>query len=87
MFAGSSSCVTFDHVEVDERPDVVRVDAYVRADDGQPCTDDFVVEPVTVTLDAPLGERALEGCADEGLGFAAFGREGPIDCAEPAEGW
>ena len=63
---GSSSCFDFDHVDVDERPDEVRIEAYIKRIGGWTCTADASLQEVTVALSAPLADRRLEGCSQSG---------------------
>ena len=63
---GSSSCFDFDHVDVDEGPDEVRIEAYVRRVDGYTCTMDISFHQTTVPLSTPLADRRLVGCSQSG---------------------
>jgi hypothetical protein len=62
VYIGSSSCHSFNGVEVDEHDDAVSITARVRSSNDSDCTADDATHEVTVRLDEPLGERALEGC-------------------------
>ena len=59
----SSSYFDFDHVDVDERPDKVQVEAYIRHADGYICTADISYHAITIALSAPLAGRRLAGCS------------------------
>lgn len=61
---GSSSCDRFERIDVAEGPGIVTIETFVRtsAGPGVACTTDFGVQDMTVTLDAPLADRALTGC-------------------------
>jgi len=56
-----------------ETPDVVVVGGSTRLQPGvTACTDQLLVEPVTVTLEAPLDGRPVLSAAGEPLAFAAY---------------
>ncbi len=64
---GDPSCSRFDAVEVTERADSVEVLAYVeervaQEDEELICIASGRLEPVTVPLSEPLGNRTLDGC-------------------------
>ncbi|MTV26996.1 hypothetical protein FTX61_16470 [Nitriliruptoraceae bacterium ZYF776] len=59
---GSSSCDTFDHLEVTESDTTVAIQAHVRSEQGGECTADLGFHTEEVVLDAPLGDRDLIGC-------------------------
>ncbi len=61
---GGSSCTDFRDWRVDEADDEVRIEARVHVEPGD-CTSDLVFEDHTVTLEEPLGERRLTGCAPD----------------------
>ena len=63
---GVDSCVDFDLVDVDERPDEVRIKAYIRRVDGWICTSEAILHQITIPLSAPLADRRLEGCSQSG---------------------
>ncbi len=72
VFSGHSSCLTYDHVEMDETEDSVEVRAYVHYNGDDACTDDFVTERVQVRLNQALGDRKLEGCSGPEVEWNAF---------------
>jgi hypothetical protein len=55
-------CDRFEHVAVKERDGVVLVAAYLRNDVLDSCDTSINIEPKTVQLRAPLGDRSLHGC-------------------------
>lgn len=61
---GSSSCNTFERLDVFEGPRSVRINAIVNIPRGLSgdCTTDLVTQRVSVTLAEPLGDRTLTGC-------------------------
>ena len=61
-FIGSSSCDSFDRVEVAESDITVDVQVLVRSNGNEACTADMRLQAITVDLDEPLGRRALTGC-------------------------
>lgn len=63
VYAGGSTCMDYEKVDVDEGGEVVEIGAYLRVDKNSPCSEDFRVEEVTVELAEPLGDRNLVGCA------------------------
>jgi hypothetical protein len=62
VFAGHSSCLDYERVDVFERDDEVEIHALVDYTGDAACTDDYVTERVTVQLAGPLGDRQLTGC-------------------------
>jgi hypothetical protein len=89
---GSGSCNRFERVIVEETPEDVTLTAVVGDKIVNPfgggCTDDLNVEFVDATLEAPLGDRQLLGCAPgpEGLqNYFDDVRQGD-DCAEIVPG-
>lgn len=83
-FSGHSSCLTYDHVETDETGASVEVRAYVRYNDDEACTDDFVTERVQVRLNEVAGDRKLEGCSGPAVEWNGF-EETSGDCREVHE--
>lgn len=85
--AGSSTCDRFDGVDVYETDSTVEIRAWMTHNASKACLWDSTMEPVTIQLDAPLGDRTLTGCNppdayDEGsvavnvdAGTLAFGDE------------
>lgn len=61
-YIGSSSCDSFDRVEVAESTTAVDVQVLVRSNGNEACTADMRMEAITVDLDEPLGGRELTGC-------------------------
>ena len=61
-YIGSSSCDSFDRVEVAESASTVEVEVLVRSNGNEACTADMRMQAITVDLDEPLGERELTGC-------------------------
>jgi hypothetical protein len=59
---GGGSCTEFESWAVDQTETRVEVLAVIVRSDDDGCTDDLVVERLTVELDAPLGDRPLLGC-------------------------
>jgi hypothetical protein len=49
---------------------------------GNECTADSVVEPMSVVLDEPLGDRRLLGCRPESVVTAGSNRPAIDDCRE-----
>lgn len=74
---GGSSCTEFDSWAVDETEAQVEIRAVIVRDTGD-CTDDLVVEPHTVELEEPLGDRPLHGCEP--------GSDLDADCLDVAPG-
>jgi hypothetical protein len=90
---GSGSCNRFERVVVEETAEDVTVTAVVGDKIVNPfgggCTDDMNSEFVDVTLEAPLGDRQLLGCAPGAEGLQDYfddARQGG-DCAEIIDGW
>lgn len=72
--AVGNGCNSIDSVKVDEFSDFVRVTAYSRFNDPGPnggCDDLLKIDPYTVHIKEPLGNRRLEGC-DPGDMHGAF---------------
>ncbi len=61
-YIGSSSCDSFDRIEVQESDSAVDVQVLVKSNGNAACTDDLRMEDITVDLDEPLGVRELTGC-------------------------
>ena len=61
-YTGSSSCDSFDRVDVAESDSAVDIQVLVRSNGNAACTSDMRMEAITVGLDAPLGTRELTGC-------------------------
>jgi len=61
-YIGSSSCDSFDRVEVAESASTVEVQVLVRFNGNEACTADMRLQAITVDLDEPLGGRDLTGC-------------------------
>lgn len=85
VFAGHSTCLTFDRVDVDEDEQEVRVRAYVVYSGAGACSDDFVTERVTLDLAAELGDRRLVGCADQAISWRGWRLDPATDCTEPRD--
>jgi len=81
VYAGGSSCVDYDRVEVAATPDDVTVAAYVRWS-GPGCSEDFRWEEVPVELDEPLGERDLTGCTGEEITVTGWNLDPETDCGD-----
>lgn len=80
VFVGSSSCDRFDGVEAVETTGSVTVTATISSLTGdRGCTSDMRTERVEVTLQAPLGARALLGC-----GQAPGYPDEPRECLVPS---
>jgi hypothetical protein len=62
-YIGSSSCDSFDRVEVAESDSTVEIQVLVRSNGNEACTADMRLQAITVDLDEPLGGRELTGCA------------------------
>jgi hypothetical protein len=64
-FVGSSTCNRYEGVAVRETAGSVAITTTVEERRHVDCTDDLTSKEVGVTLDRPLGRRALTGCAPE----------------------
>ena len=62
-YIGSSSCDSFDLIEVQESDSAVDVQVLVKSNGNAGCTADMRMQAITVDLDEPLGVRELTGCA------------------------
>jgi hypothetical protein len=83
VFAGHSSCIDFDGVEVvREESARVEVHAFVTYNGDDVCTDDWGAEMVTVELAQPLGDRQLLGCAGDEIDWHGWNLEPDADCAD-----
>ncbi|MHA7132504.1 hypothetical protein [Oerskovia turbata] len=85
VYAGGSTCVDYDGVEVEEGAEAVEVRAYVWQTEGA-CSEDFGVKVVEVELDEPLGDRSLVGCAGPEVTVKGWNLPTGADCAEPKPG-
>lgn len=94
---GSGSCDRFERLVIEESAEEVNITAVVETKStsllGQSCDMDMNFEYVDLTLEEPLGDRALLGCAPGGAdGMGDYfserdrGRQGH-DCAEVVDGW
>jgi len=61
-YIGSSSCDSFDRIEVQESDSAVDVQVLVKSNGNAGCTADMRMQAITVELDEPLGVRELTGC-------------------------
>ena len=61
-YIGSSSCNSFDRVDVEESDSAVDVQVLVRFNGAEACTADMRMQAITVELENPLGIRELTGC-------------------------
>ncbi|MBD7950834.1 hypothetical protein [Oerskovia rustica] len=85
VFAGGSTCIDVDEVEVDESTGTVEVRAFVQRTRGA-CSEDFGVRPTTVALEEPLGDRELVGCAGDAVQVKGWGLAADTDCTETKPG-
>ncbi|MEV7962724.1 hypothetical protein [Oerskovia paurometabola] len=85
VFAGGSTCIDVDEVEVDESAETVEVRAFVQRTRGA-CSEDFGVRPTTVALDEPLGDRELVGCAGDAVQVKGWNLAADADCTETKPG-
>lgn len=85
VFAGGSTCIDVDEVEVDESAEAVEVRAFVQRTRGA-CSEDFGVRPTTVELEEPLGDRELVGCAGDAVQVKGWGLAADTDCTEKKPG-
>jgi len=81
VFAGGSSCIAYERVDVQETPETVTLAAFVRRS-GTECSEDFVGRDVTVELDEPIGERRLLGCAGADIAVKGWHLDPETDCRE-----
>lgn len=75
VYTGSSECVTFERLAVDETLDVVTIEAFVDVASTTDCTDDYTIHAEDVTLSDALGDRGLVGCVAPGSGLRAWDLE------------
>lgn len=61
-YIGSSSCDSFDRIEVQESGNAVDVQVLVKSNGNAACTADMRMQAITADLDEPLGVRELTGC-------------------------
>lgn len=61
-YIGSSSCDSFDRIEVEESGSAVDVQVLVTSNGNAACTADMRMQAITVDLDEPLELRELTGC-------------------------
>lgn len=80
---GGSSCSEFKDWDVAETSSSVTIRATVEFF-GNECTADLVVEPMSIVLDEPLGDRRLLGCRPESAVTAGSNRRTVDDCRETA---
>lgn len=85
VFAGGSTCIDVDEVEVDESTEAVEVRAFVQRTRGA-CSEDFGVRPTTVELEEPLGDRELVGCAGDAVQVKGWGLAADTDRTEKKPG-
>jgi len=81
-YLGSSSCTSFDRVDVQEKDDEVAIRAFVSLQTTGDCTADDTFQPSPVTLSAPLGRGLLTGCVAPGSGNRAHDltHDASVDC-------
>lgn len=84
VFAGASTCVDYERVDVDEGAEVVGIRAYLRVDKHSPCSEDVQVEDVAVELTEPLGDRDLVGCAGPDTIWPEWDFGDASDCTAPS---
>ncbi|MBD8062419.1 hypothetical protein [Oceanitalea stevensii] len=84
VYAGGSTCVDYDRVDVDEGGEVVEIRAYLRVDKNSPCSEDLRIEEVAVELTEPLGDRSLVGCAGPDTIWPEWSFGDATDCAAPS---
>lgn len=80
---GGSSCSEFKDWDVAETSSSVTIRATAEFF-GNECTADLVVEPMSIVLDEPLGDRRLLGCRPESVVTAGSNRPTVDDCRETA---
>jgi hypothetical protein len=80
---GGSSCSEFKDWDVAETSTSVTIRATAEFF-GNECTADLVVEPMSIVLDEPLGDRRLLGCRPESVVTAGSNRPTVDDCRETA---
>lgn len=71
-FTGSSECVRFNRVEVEESAQVITIHAYVDLVSNANCTDDYTIHAEDLRLSEPIGDRAIVGCFAPGSGLRAW---------------
>ncbi|MCM3662622.1 hypothetical protein M3148_16740 [Georgenia satyanarayanai] len=84
VYAGGSSCMSYEKVDVDEGAEAVEIRAHLRVDRNSPCSEDIQVEQVTVELAEPLGDRALVGCAGPDTIWPEWDFGDATDCTTPS---
>lgn len=62
---GGSSCSSFEEWRVTESSDSVEIEALYKRSGARDCTADEILLYETISLDEPLGDRALVGCEPE----------------------
>jgi hypothetical protein len=79
--AVGGSCDKFDRIATSEDEHTVTVHAYVKSqsETGAACTLELSVQSETVQLDAPLGDRTLQGCNGYQIPLLKSA-EPPVDC-------
>jgi hypothetical protein len=79
--AVGGSCDKFDRIATSEDEHAVTVHAYVKSqsETGAACTLELSVQSETVQLDAPLGDRTLQGCNGYQIPLLKSA-EPPVDC-------
>ncbi|MCC5949307.1 MAG: hypothetical protein JJT89_12720 [Nitriliruptoraceae bacterium] len=83
VFAGHSSCIDFDRVDVlREGSSHVELHAFVAYNGDASCTDDWGIQTVSVELAEPLGDRQLVGCAGDGIDWHGWRLDRDADCAQ-----
>ena len=82
VYIPGSSCHRFERVDVDESSDTVRIRAFLSTTGAPGCTADLGIRQLTVQLDAPLGDRDLEGCRTPDPRLRGVERPGPAGCRE-----
>ncbi|MCL3863272.1 hypothetical protein [Actinotalea sp. K2] len=83
VFVGGSTCTDYEgEHEVEESDEVVEVRVFVLLDLSQGCSEDFGVAPLTIELDAPLGDRVLRGCAGDDIRSRGWNLPADDDCRE-----
>jgi hypothetical protein len=80
VWVGSSTCHSYQRVDVEETDERVVVEAIVRSKPARFCTDDLGLKNVDVELARPLGGRTLSGCRpDDPVTAGGEANPGP-DC-------
>jgi hypothetical protein len=83
-YTGSSECVRFERLVVDETYEAVAVEAYVDRFSDLSCTDDYTIHAEDVHLSEPIGGRRIIGCVAPQSGLRAWDVEHPAlkaDCS------